>query len=221
MPSDPSVPELSFLDDLVDLAKSDLESTRSLLQRLLAVTDGILASAVTLTGLFAGLAFTNKSAAIALCAIPLLLVLGYLDGVQWAHFRRTAARVRALERLIHAYAAVLRESGPVRPQVVRTLRQHVDRYQFGSERAFEPVPLKRLWAENRGRVRWWLYGLLALVLLLFSIWLVPGRDSSDARVCARDAAGSVVQFDDVPVVVTGSMTLVPCSSVVPVSRAPS
>ncbi len=220
MPNDKAIPELPFFDGLIDLAKSDLESSRSLIQRLLAFADGILASSVTVTGLFAGLAFTNKSPALALCAIPLLVVLGYLDGIQWAHFRRVAARVRVVERLFHAYAVALRETGTVRPEAIRDLRRHVDRYQFGSERSFEPVRLRNLWAENRGRVRWWLYALLALILLLFSMWFVPDENSTRVRLCARDAAGSVVQFAETPVVVTGSLTVVPCTSVVQVSPAP-
>ncbi len=208
--TDGPIPELPYARDFIDAAKGDLDAARALLQRLLAITDALFATAITLTSLFAGLAFTNKNGAIAFVAIPLLVVLAYLDGLHWAHFRRAAARVRSLERLFHAYVAVLREAKTVRPQVIQELRVHIKRYQFGVERALEPVSLRLVWLSNWRRVRWWMYPVVALVLVVFGVWFVPDKESTSGSVCITDAAGTVVKFERTPSVVTGSITLVPC-----------
>jgi hypothetical protein len=166
------IPEIPSLTDILALAKDDLESSRSLQQRLLATGDALLATAITLSSAFLGLAFTNHSRDLALVAVPLILVLAYLDGVNWVHFRRTSTRVRSLERLFGSYVSVLRETGPARPTAIEFLRSRVDSYKFGIERSLEPCSLKQLWKANHSRARWWLFPAMLVVLLVAgTLWV--------------------------------------------------
>jgi hypothetical protein len=210
MTSNNTIPELPFVDDFMAVAKSDLEASRSLVQRLLSLVDALLATTFTVTGLFAGLAFTNKSPAIAIAATPLIIVLAYIDGLNWAHFKRVSARVRSLERLFHAYVSVLRETKTVRPQALHEFRSHVDRYQFGIEQTLERVGPRGVWTVNRGRLRSWLYAFVAMILLIFGLLFVPDGEPNRSPVCVTDSAGGVAQFDGPPSPLSGSVTLVPC-----------
>lgn len=168
-----SIPELPFADDLLATATRDLDATRALLQRFLAIGDALFASTLTVASLFAGLAFSNHRRAVAWSAIPIVLCLGYLDGANWVRFRRASTRIRDLEGLFQAYISALRETKASRPDAVRGLRQRIDHYQFGIERTLKPATVGDVWRVNYTRLRWWLYLALALVLLACALFWIP------------------------------------------------
>jgi len=203
-----SIPELPFVDDLLEVARNDLDASRALIQRLVAIADALLASATTVAGVFAGLAFSNDRKALALVAVPLVLLLGYLDGANWVHFRRVSSRVRLLERLFGAYVVALRETATVRVQAIADLRTEVDQYQFGTERTFAPPTPKQIWRNNRSRARWWPYTLIAVILMVCGVFII--HDPQSTKVCVSTPNGGILQLDSIPLAVSGPITLVPC-----------
>jgi hypothetical protein len=170
--SDPSIGELPFADELLGLAREDLEASRALLQRLNSTSDALFASMLTIAGVFVGLAFANHRWEVALVAAILILGLAYLDGSNWVHFRRVSTRVRELESLLHAYVTVFRETGTVRKAAVRDLRRQVDRYRYGIESTFKSPRWDEIWKLNRRRVKWQLFAGVAALLLVCAVILV-------------------------------------------------
>lgn len=99
-------------------------------------------------------------------AIPVVVALWYLDGANWVRFRRVATRIRDLEGLFQAYVSALRETDVVRPDAIRQFRRRVDHYQFGIERTLKVSTRQEVWKVNHSRLRWWLYGAVAVMLVL-------------------------------------------------------
>lgn len=218
--AEPSISEMPFVDDVIEAATGDLDASRSLLQRLLATQDAFLATALTSATLFSGLAFTSDTAALAFVGIPLVLALGYLDAINWVHFRRVSSRIRSLERLMHHYVVALRETGTVRGAALRNLRRRIDGYQFGIERTFQVVNWGDVWRTNRTRVRWWLHGALALALAVCGGVLAATSSGVDTPVCL-ETAGGVAEVEGVPRVVQGTVVVVPCPKKVQATPPPT
>jgi hypothetical protein len=209
--ADPSIPELPYVDSLLDTVKADLDTSRSLQQRLLTTQDTLLASALTVAGLFAGLAFSNHSRALAGVAVPFLLVLGIVDARTWVLFVRISERVRSLERLFHTYIQALRELKTARPQALAELRQQIDHYQFGSERTIEDVSTMEMLRSNWRRLRSWLYVLIMAALALSALlWVQPS--SRAAPTCILTDGGGIARVNAPPTPAQGRITLVPCPS---------
>jgi hypothetical protein len=164
--ADAAVPELPFVSDVLELAEKDLDASNSLVQRLLAIGDGLLATTLTIASLFIGLAFSSHHPAIVLAPTPLALALGYLDGLNWVHFRQASGRVRQLEYLFQAYIRALRETGAARPDAIDLLRHQVDGYHFGTEGSLVSVSVTDIWLDNRTRLRWYIYLVVAAVMVL-------------------------------------------------------
>ena len=183
--SDASVPELPFVDDLLKVARDDLDAARGLLQRLLSIGDALLASTLTVAGLFLGLAFSNHSKAAAFVAVPIVLVLAYLDAANWVHFRGVTSRIRSLEGLFDAYIIVLRERGTVRPDALSALRGQIDEYQFGIEGTLETPTRSELWEQNHARPRFWIYLVMAAVLAACGFFFVQSGASTSATSTAH------------------------------------
>jgi len=207
--ADPSIAELPFVDDVIAAANSDLDASGALLQRLLAAQDALLATALTAASLFTGIAFTSGDTALAFVGIPLVLALGFLDAINWVHFRRVSTRIRSLEHLIHHYVVALRETGTVRAAALRNLRRAIDRYQFGIERTLQTVSWSDIWRTNRKRVRWWLYGALAVLLAICGGVVAASSSGDDERVCI-EVSGGVAQVREFPRVTQGTVTVVSC-----------
>lgn len=130
-------------EDVMKVATADLESSRALLQRLLAIQDALLATTLTIVSLLIGLGFPEDRAAVVLLALPAVVVLAYVDATTRVHFRRVSQRVARLEMLFHQYVVVLRELKTARSGALRNLRRTIDAYQFGIERpADKPVCLQ-------------------------------------------------------------------------------
>jgi len=205
----PSVPELPFVDDVIEVAITDLDSSRALLQRLLAIQDALLATTLTIVSLLLSLGFTNDRAAVVLLALPVVVVLACVDATTRVHFQRVSERIARLETLLHHYVVALRELRTARPTAVRNLRRSIDAYQFGVERAFEHVSAKQLRRAN-GRVpRWWLYPGMAALIALCALVMPVGR-SPGSSVCIETAGGGVARVNEPPEAVSGSVTIVPC-----------
>jgi hypothetical protein len=168
-----SIPELPFVDDLLAVAWRDLDAARGLLQRLLTIGDAALGSSFTVASLFIGVAFSDHRPAVVFSAVPLVIIFWYLDGDNWARFRRVANRIRDLEGLFELYVSALRETKTARPDALARLRQGLDHYEFGIERTLVVSTPVDIWKQNRGRLRWWLYAALAAVLLLCGLLWVP------------------------------------------------
>lgn len=217
--AEPSIPELPFVDHVVEAATGDLDASRLLLQRLLTIQDAFLATSLTSATLFTGLAFTSETAALAFVGIPLVLALGYLDAINWVHFRRVSSRNRSLESLLHHYVVALRETGTVRGTALRNLRRRIDGYQFGIERTFQVVNWGDVWRTNRTRIRWWLHGALALVLALCA-GVVAATSGVDTPVCLETADG-VAEVEGVPRVVQGTVVVVSCPRTVETTPPPT
>ena len=171
--ADEPVVEIPFLSDLLAVATSDLDASRGLVQRLLSIGDAFLATALTIASLFAGLSFGDQKHWLALIPVPLVLALGYLDGVNWVHFKHASTRVQHLEALFDAYVGAIRERKTARPQAVRNLRHRVDEYHFDMESSFDTPTPPEVWAWNATRLRWWLYpGVAAALVLSAALWSV-------------------------------------------------
>jgi hypothetical protein len=165
-----AVPEIPFLSDIMVVVTTDLDASRGLQQRLLAIGDTYLATALSIASIFAGIGFATKNW-IGLVPIPVVVALGCLDGVNWVRFKHASARVRHLEALVDAYVGAIRERKTVRAQAVGTLRQRVDRYHYDMESSIDAPTWSEVYVTNRSRLRWLLYPGLVLALLLSSILL--------------------------------------------------
>lgn len=209
--TDPTIPELPFADDVLEAAGTDLEASRALLQRLLGTQDALLATSLTTSTLFTGLAVSLDNPALVVVGVPLVLALGYLDGNNWVHFRRVTSRIRSLEGLIHHYVVALRETGAARPDALRNLRRRIDGYQFGTERTFQVVRPSDVWRANKRRVRWWAHAVLAAALALCG-GVIAMQDGGATGTCVVTDAG-VAEVEGPVVVVDGEVTLVPCEEV--------
>jgi hypothetical protein len=207
----PSVPELPHADDILELIGKDLVEVRSLLQRLLTTEDALTGAALTVSAAMLGLALSSKEAAIAWMTPLILALLGYFAGSVTVHRQRAAARVRALEHLVHAFVIVLRETGVARPRAVVNLRRAIDGYTYGVEGTFEGITLTDLWRVNRRQPRWWLYSLLALVAVASALQLSLSSSSSQTRVCVQTGQPAVdAQLDRLPKLTQGSIVVVAC-----------
>jgi hypothetical protein len=173
-PPQSSIPELPFVDNIIEVATPDLEASRDLLQRLLTIQDTLLAAALTVAGTFAGLAFAYSRRSLALIAVPLIVVLWYLDGTYWVHFRRVSRRIRSLENLFRSYIESLRVVGDgPRQMSISRLRNQVDSYEYGVERSLKVPKLLDVWRSNCKRVRWWFYAAIAALLTGCGGYWVP------------------------------------------------
>jgi hypothetical protein len=208
---EPKVPELPHAEDILQLIGKDLAEVRSLLQRLLTTEDALTGAALTVSAAMLGLALSSKEAAIAWMTPLILALLGYFAGSVTVHRQRAAARVRALEHLVHTYVIVLREHGVARPRAVANLRRALDGYTYGVEGTFEKVTLTDLWRVNRRQPRWWLYCLLAFIAVASALLLSLSSSDSQTRACIQTGQSAVVaQLDRLPKLIQGSILVVAC-----------
>jgi len=168
-PAATAIPEVPFIADIMAVVTSDLDTTRGLQQRLLAIGDAYLATAFTVASIFAGVGFGTQKGWIGVVPVPLVLVLGYLDGVNWVQFKHASARAGHLEALVDAYVGAIRERKTVRPQAVTTLRRQLRVYHYDMESSIDAPKKQEIWARNRTRLRWWLYTGIALALVIAAI----------------------------------------------------
>jgi len=205
----PSVPELPHVDDVLDAVKDDLGTSRGLQQRLLTTQDTLLASALTVAGLFGGFGFSNHNRPVALVAVPFVLALGALDAKNWTLFRRVSNRIRGLERILHAHVVAIREQKTVGPQAVERLRKSLDGYDFGTELSIDKVAVLQIFKSNWRRLRPWLYVLIAATLLLAGLlWVRP--NATQKPICVLTSGRGIAEMDAAPSAVSGEVTLVPC-----------
>lgn len=208
--TEPTVPELPYVDAILELAKDDIDAARNLVQRLLAVQDALLASAATLAALLLGLSTTMKSMVPALVAIPIVLMLGYTDTRTWVHFRRASGRLRMLERLVTSYTKVLRESEAVRPMALSSFKREVRQYSFGTEQTFEPVTLADVWQVNKNRLRAWLYVPIVVACVVVGLLAPSIGEASSSDVCFVGDGDAILRSSETPTPLNGTMTVVPC-----------
>jgi hypothetical protein len=164
-----AIPEVPFVADIISIVNSDLDTTRGLQQRLLAICDAYLATAFTVASLFAGVGFGTEKGWIGLVPVPLVLALWYLDGANWVRFKHASARVRHLEAVVDAYVAAIRERKTARRQTVAALRRELQVYHYDMESSIAAPTEQEIWAMNRTRLRWWLYAGIALALVVAAI----------------------------------------------------
>lgn len=169
-----------YSDRLLDLISDDLDASRDLFQRLVGISDALLAAALTVAGLFVGFSFNGGGPILAVSVTPLVLILGVVDASNWVHMRRVAARIRSLEGLVHSFVVVEREHGVARNAALENLQYAVDGYQFGVERAFRRSEVREILASNATRGRSLVFILLALAC--FGAGLIP-RSSNESQVC--------------------------------------
>lgn len=213
-PSSP-FPEIPFASDLLTLVESDLEASRGLVQRLSSVSDALVATMLTVAGLFVGLAYSGNAPALAYIAAPIVLTIGLLEATNNVHMRRVLARIRSLEKLLHAYVMAYRETGTVRDQAIDHLRDALDRYQFGTERTFRKPAFEDTWRTNRFRPRSWIFILVGLGCIVAG--LVSEDDpASEPTLCIELADGVVVALPETDLVTAPHDSLVPCASPSPV-----
>lgn len=164
-----AVPEIPFVADLIVIVNSDLEVSRGLQQRLLAIGDAYLATALTVASIFAGVGFSGQKSWIVVVPVPLLFMLWYLDGSNWVHFQHASLRVRHLEALINAYVVAIREHKTIRPAAVKSLQRRIDTYSYDMESSIDQATWSEVWPINGRRLRWWLYPVIALTLALAGV----------------------------------------------------
>jgi len=204
---------MPWASDLMEVVDKDLETSRALLTRLLGLSDALLATTVTVGGLFVGIAATTRRPAIAFIGVPVMLALTYADGLNWAQFRRVAYRIRSLEKLYQSYVVAIRERATVRAAALRAFERNLDRYEYGIERQLRSPGFGDVWQTNKTRFRWWLLVAFSISPLVIGVALTQHDDPAH---CIELADGSIVQTSDVASVVGGSAQIVPCPG-----RAPS
>lgn len=208
--SEHSIPELPYVDVILDLASNDVDATRALVQRLLAVQDALLASAATLAALMLGLSTTTRSPVPSLVAVPIILILAYTDARTWVHFRRASGRLRVLERLFRSYTKVLRESEAVRPVALKSFTREIRQYSFGTEQTFEAVTLSDIWQVNRGRLRAWVYLPVVVACVIVAVLVAASDETAADDVCFLGEADVVLRSSQVPTPLDGTLTVVAC-----------
>lgn len=212
------IEEMPWVAEVMAIVDKDLEASRSLLARLLAISDALLAATVTVGGLFVGLAASTSEPVLAYIAVPVMLAITYTDGLNWAQFRRVAYRIRRLEKLYQSYVVALRERGAVREPALEVFERDLVRYEFGIERQLRSPGVRDVWKTNLNRSRWWLLVALSVSPLVVGISLTTHHTS---RSCVRLTDGSIVQTADAATVVGGAATVVACptSAMTPTSTS--
>jgi hypothetical protein len=216
--SDVSLEEIPFAGSLMEIASGDLAATRTLVQRLVAAQDALLATSTTIATLLAGLAFSAKSAIPALVGASLVIIVAYIDAIARVHTSRATHRLRVVERLFNSYVKVLRERGAARPQAVQGLRREIRRYSFGTEQAFEAVRLTDIWSVNRSRARSYFHVCLAVAMVVVGVIIWSSHDDKEP-LCVLVEGGGVARVDEAPRPAVGALTIEPCPS--PVAPTPS
>jgi hypothetical protein len=204
-----SLDEMPWAASIMEVVDNDIEASRQLLTRLLGLSDALLATTVTVGGLFVGVAASTKSSAIAFIAVPVMLALTYVDGLNWAQFRRVGNRIRRLEKLYQSYVVALRERATVRTEALDALRRDIDRYEYGVERQLRPPGLGDMWETNKTRARWWLLVVFSATPLFIGIALASDEEPTQ---CVQLADGSIIQTADAASVVGGPAEVVACPS---------
>jgi hypothetical protein len=161
------------VQEIVRLAEADLAASRSLVERLLSTRDALRATAITIAVALMGFTITNREPMISFIGIPMVFLLGLGEVRQHLLFRNTSRNEAQLERLLDAYANLLKESAESEgvDDALETLVRRRDALRLGLRKALRgpnrdrrSAALRQYWFATFGRFEWYLFVLIALML---------------------------------------------------------
>jgi hypothetical protein len=192
------------------LVEADQKATVDLIARLIGIQTATRAAVVPIASGLGGLALSNHNAALALVAIPIVVLAIGIEARTGELQRRAHRRSTYLERIIQADLSALAENGtPVQDQADQALRRQLDGYQYGASRSLQVVGFRAL---VKGAVRQassWLY-LFLIVLLVVAGLFAESTAPKPAEICLKTESGAVVRIEGSGLTLSGDLTVIPC-----------
>lgn len=207
----PGEPEVAGDDEdfskRLRLLERDLDAVSDFVRRVVTTRDALRAAALSFGALAAGVAVSSEQWAIALIALPVVLVLGYQDALLSYLYLKAQDRAASIERLFQLYADFLAEVDKIKEALRTRFLETLEDHAYGINRSLSSPSFGDV---IRAFFRPpFLYATLALILLALTLILWIDQDESRTT-CLQMESGAIVELDALPNIFGGEVTLVDC-----------